>query len=62
VAALNYGFATKSWSVANGAVSILEKDGDAAIELREGMNAHLLPDSMSAESWEWISRATRAEA
>lgn len=62
VAALNYGFATKSWSVANGAVSILEKDDDAATDLSAAMNAHLRRDSMSEEAWEWIGRATGAEA
>lgn len=58
VAALNYGFTTGLWAVANGAVSRLEKQDDAGQDLKKAMDAHLDPDDLSEESWEWIARAT----
>lgn len=60
VAALNYGFTTGRWSVANGAVSLLEKDDDAAVYLKQAMEAHLDLDALSDDSQEWITRATHA--
>ena len=62
VVALNYGFTTGAWAVANGAVGILEKKDDAGVCLKEAMEAHLNPDDLSADSWEWISRATNPPA
>jgi hypothetical protein len=62
VAALNYGFTTGLWAVANGAVAQLEKPDDAGLDLKKAMDAHLDPDDMSEESWEWIARATSAGA
>lgn len=58
VAALNYGFTTGLWPVANGAVTLLEKHDDAGLDLKKAMDAHLDPDDLSEESWEWIARAT----
>lgn len=60
VAALNYGFTTGFWPVANGAVSILEKNDDAAAYLKKALDAHLDADDLSEDSWEWITRATSA--
>lgn len=60
VAALNYGFTTGVWSVANGAVSLLEKGDDAAKDLKKAMDAHLDLDAISEDSREWITRATSA--
>ncbi len=60
VAALNYGFTTGLWSVANGAVSLLEKDDDAAVYLKQAMEAHLDLDALSEDTREWITRATNA--
>lgn len=62
VAALNYGFTTGLWAVANGAVAQLEKQDDAGHDLKKALDAHLDPDDMSEESWEWIARATSAGA
>lgn len=59
VAALNYGFTTGLWPVANGAVTLLEKNDDAGRDLNKAMQEHLDPDDMSEESWEWIARVTR---
>jgi len=58
VAALNYGFTTGFWPVANGAVSILEKADDAGVCLRATLEAHLQADDFSEEAREWIGRAT----
>lgn len=58
VAALNYGFTTGLWPVANGAVTLLEKHDDAGLDLKKAMDAHLDPDDLAEESWEWIARAT----
>jgi hypothetical protein len=60
VAALNYGFTTGLWSVANGAVSLLEKDDDAALYLKQAMDAGLDMDALSEDTREWITRATNA--
>lgn len=60
VAALNYGFTTGLWPVANGAVAILEKNEDAAENLKKGLVEHLNPEEVPEDSWEWISRATTA--
>ena len=60
VAALNYGFTTEHWAVANGAVSILEKDDDAGRDLSDAMALHLSRADFSEDSWEWITRATSA--
>ena len=61
VVALNYGFTTKQWSLANGAVSLLEKGDDAAKDLDKAMRGHLDLDALSDDSREWITRATEAE-
>lgn len=58
VAALNYGFTTAAWPVAIAALSLLEKNDDAGVYLKETMEAHLDRDDLSEDSWEWISRAT----
>ena len=60
VAALNYGFTTEQWAIANGAVSILEKDENAGRYLSDAMAAQLTRDDFSEDSWEWITRATSA--
>jgi len=60
VAALNYGFTTGFWSVANGAVSLLEKNDDAAVDLSKAMKEHLDLNALSEDSREWITRATHA--
>ena len=62
VAALNYGFTTGGWAVANGAVALLEKGDDAGVDLRAALAAHVDPDQVTEDSWEWISRATSASA
>lgn len=62
LAALNYGFTTGLWPIANGAVALLEKHDDAGRDLKQAMEKHLDPDDMSEESWEWIARATSAGA
>lgn len=59
VAALNFGFTTGQWAVANGAVCLLEKEGDAGEELRAALLANLDQADLSEESWAWIGRATR---
>lgn len=58
VAALNYGFTTGEWPLANGAVAQLEKNDDSAISLKAALGAHLDPDSLSEDSMDWITRAT----
>lgn len=58
VAALNYGFTTGFWAVANGAVSALEKADDAGLEIQEAMLANLDADDFSEDTWEWLTRAT----
>ena len=60
IAALNYGFTTSSWATANGAVTLLEKNEDAAVCLAKAMSDHLTPDDVTKESWEWLARATAA--
>lgn len=60
VAALNYGFTTGKWSVANGAVSLLEKNDDAAVHLNEAIKEHLDLGAVSEDMREWITRATTA--
>lgn len=62
VAALNYGFTTGVWPVANGAVSLLEKDDDAAMYLKQAMEEHLDLSALADDSREWITRATNAVA
>jgi hypothetical protein len=61
VAALNYGFTTARWAVANGAVALLEREEDAALHLKQAMKKHLKPEALSEEAWGWISRATATE-
>jgi hypothetical protein len=59
VAALNYGFTSGRWPVANGAVALLEKKSDDAGEcLKKAMQEHLDLDALSEDSREWIVRAT----
>ena len=58
VAALNYGFTTGFWPVANGAVSLLEKADDADVCLKAALHAHLHRPDFSDDAWEWIERAT----
>jgi hypothetical protein len=58
VAALNYGFTTKEWALANGAVGLLEKHDDAGKDLKQAMDEHLDLDLLSDDSREWIIRAT----
>jgi len=58
VAALNYGFTTGEWSLANGAVAILEKNDDATLYLKKAMDQHLNLDELSEDSREWVTRAT----
>lgn len=58
VAALNYGFTTAAWPVAIAALSLLEKNEDAGVYLKDAMTEHLDPDDLSEDSWEWICRAT----
>ena len=60
VAALNFGFTTGEWAIANGAVAILEKDDDAGVYLKQAMEANLDLDALSEDSREWIARATNA--
>jgi hypothetical protein len=62
VAALNYGFTTGVWPVANGAVSLLEKGDDASVYLKTAMEKHLDLCALSEDSREWITRATNAVA
>lgn len=61
VAALNYGFTTGEWPLAIGALSLLEKNDDAAKDLDKAMKKHLDLDALSDDSREWITRATQAE-
>lgn len=61
VAALNYGFTTSQWALANGALSRLEKADDAAKDLEKAMDEHLDLDALSEDAREWIARATLAE-
>lgn len=61
VAALNYGFTTGEWSLASGALNLLEKDEDAAADLQKAMQEHLDQDRLSEDSREWIARATQAD-
>jgi len=58
VLALNYGFTTGQWSLANGAVTQIEKDDDAATYLKAALETHLDPDALSEDSMDWITRAT----
>ena len=60
VAALSYGFTTGLWPLANGAVSLLEKDDDAGEYFKAAMKAHLDLDALSEDTREWIARATNA--
>ena len=61
VAALNYGFTTGLWPLVMSALSILEKDEDAAVHLKIAMEDHLKPEALSEEAWAWVSRATASE-
>jgi hypothetical protein len=61
VAALNYGFTTGEWPLAIGALSLLEKEDDAAKDLDKAMKEHLDLDALSEDSREWITRATQPE-
>ena len=60
VAALNYGFTTGLWPVANGAVALLERNENAAKYLQKALIEQLNPADLPEDSWEWISRATTA--
>jgi hypothetical protein len=60
VAALNFGFTTGKWAVANGAVSRLERAEDAGAVLEAALLAHVNRADLTDESWAWIARATRA--
>lgn len=60
VAALNYGFNNGDWALANGAVSEIEADDNAADDLKRGMQAHLKEDDFSEDTWAWIAAATQA--
>ena len=60
VAALNYGFTTGEWAVANGAVGLLEKGEDAEVDLKTAMTAHLDLDALTDDAREWIARATNS--
>jgi len=60
VAALNYGFTTGAWPLAIGALSLIERDDDAAVYLKQAMEAHLDLDALSEDTREWIARATNA--
>lgn len=60
VAALNYGFTTAAWPVAIGALSLLEKNDDAAKDLNKAMKEHLDLAALSEDNREWITRATNA--
>lgn len=58
VVALNYGFTTGLWPLANGAVTQLEKDDDASSYLKAALEKHLDPGALSEDSMDWIIRAT----
>ena len=58
VAALNYGFTTGEWPLAIGALSQLEKNDDAAVDLKQAMTEYLDMDALSEDTREWITRAT----
>jgi Zn-dependent peptidase ImmA (M78 family) len=60
VAALNFGFTTGEWALANGAVSILEEGEDAGSDLKQAMDDHLDLEALSDDLREWITRATHA--
>lgn len=60
VAALNYGFTTGEWPLAIGAVSLLEKNDDATVDLKQAMEAHLDLEALTEDMREWIIRATTA--
>ncbi len=62
VAALNYGFNTREWALANGALSLLEKGDDAGADLTKEMTNHLSPGEVSEDSWEFIFRLTGTDA
>jgi len=61
VTALNYGFTTGAWPVAIAALSNLEKNDDASLDLAREMSEQLDPKEVSADSWEFISRTTGQE-
>lgn len=58
VAALNYGFTTQNWALANGALSILEEKDDASEEMKSCLLAMLDSEDLSEEAWGLISRST----
>ena len=60
VAALNYAFTTGEWPLAVGALSLLEKNDDATVDMKQAMEAHLELDALSEDTREWITRATTA--
>ena len=58
VAALNYGFNTREWALSNGALSVLEKEDDAGLDLAGATRENLDAAEVSEEAWEFISRTT----
>ena len=60
VVALNYGFTTDEWAVANAAVALLEKGENAGVDLKKATDAHLDRDALTEDAREWIARATNA--
>jgi len=60
VAALNYGFTTGKWPLANAALSQLESRDNAAQDLEQAMQLHFDFQSLSEDTREWISRVTQA--
>lgn len=58
VAALNWGFTTGQWEVANGAVKILEGKQDALKVIREAGAAGLDWGEVSSDVAEWLERMT----
>lgn len=61
VTALNYAFTTGAWPVAIAALSILEKNDDASLDLSKAMLSNLAEDDTTEEAWEFISRTTDPE-
>jgi hypothetical protein len=58
VAALNWGFNTGNWPVANGAVKILEGNQDALEMIRRSASSGLDWESVSEDASEWLERMT----
>ena len=56
VAALNYGFTTRRWAIANGAVARLEGNVDTGEIIRDALRRWLKSVDLNDDAREWLRR------